>query len=61
MFMQDLIEKGEKQPNITIGIIVSIVVVLLTVVFKILFGGKKPKVCYYTLHMFAFFCNGCDF
>ncbi|VVA28110.1 PREDICTED: calnexin [Prunus dulcis] len=40
----DLIEKGEKQPNITIGIIVSIVVVLLTVVFKILFGGKKPKV-----------------
>ncbi|KAG6653750.1 calnexin homolog isoform X1 [Carya illinoinensis] len=40
----DLIEKGEKQPNITIGIIVSIVVVILTVFFRILFGGKKPAV-----------------
>ncbi|MQL77961.1 hypothetical protein Taro_010383 [Colocasia esculenta] len=37
----DLIEKGEKQPNVTIGILVSIVVVLLTILFKILFGGKK--------------------
>uniref|UniRef100_A0A5B7C4N9 Putative Calnexin-1-like protein n=1 Tax=Davidia involucrata TaxID=16924 RepID=A0A5B7C4N9_DAVIN len=38
----DLIEKGEKQPNLTIGIIVSIVVVIFTVLLKIIFGGKKP-------------------
>ncbi|KAL6885623.1 hypothetical protein ACP4OV_010402 [Aristida adscensionis] len=38
----DLIEKGEKQPNITIGTLVSIVVVLVTVLFRVLFGGKKP-------------------
>jgi hypothetical protein len=42
-FLQDLIEKGEKQPNITIGVIVSIVVVILTVFFRILFGGKKQR------------------
>lgn len=40
----DLIEKGETQPNLTIGILVSIVVVIITVLFRILFGGKKqPK------------------
>ncbi|AQK43495.1 calnexin homolog2 [Zea mays] len=38
----DVIEKGEKQPNITIGILVSVVIVFVTVLFKILFGGKKP-------------------
>ncbi|OVA17329.1 Calreticulin/calnexin [Macleaya cordata] len=38
----DLIEKGEKQPNLTIGILVSIIVVILTVFYRILFGGKKP-------------------
>ncbi|KAG2565949.1 hypothetical protein PVAP13_7NG154100 [Panicum virgatum] len=38
----DVIEKGEKQPNITIGILVSVVVVFATVLFRILFGGKKP-------------------
>ncbi|CBI35622.3 unnamed protein product, partial [Vitis vinifera] len=38
----DLIEKGEKQPNLTIGILVSIVIVFLTIIFKIIFGGKKP-------------------
>nr|CAD1836693.1 unnamed protein product [Ananas comosus var. bracteatus] len=38
----DVIEKGEKQPNLTIGILVSVVVVILTVLFRILFGGKKP-------------------
>ncbi|KAH7683384.1 Calreticulin/calnexin protein [Dioscorea alata] len=37
----DVIEKGEKQPNLTIGILVSIVVVFLTIIFKILFGGKR--------------------
>ncbi|MBA0757165.1 hypothetical protein Gotri_020277 [Gossypium trilobum] len=41
----DLIEKAEKQPNITIGVIVSILVIILTVLFRLLFGGKKqPKV-----------------
>ncbi|KAL4323264.1 hypothetical protein GQ457_11G029900 [Hibiscus cannabinus] len=41
----DLIEKAEKQPNITIGVIVSVVVIILTVLFKLIFGGKKqPRV-----------------
>ncbi|KAL6972942.1 hypothetical protein U1Q18_027116 [Sarracenia purpurea var. burkii] len=39
----DLIEQAEKQPNLTIGVIVSIIVVTLSVLFKILFGGKKPE------------------
>lgn len=39
--LQDLIEKGEKQPNLSIGILVSIVVIVFTVVFKLIFGGKK--------------------
>eukprot|EP00262_Sarcandra_glabra_P019988 TRINITY_DN77_c0_g1_i2.p1 TRINITY_DN77_c0_g1~~TRINITY_DN77_c0_g1_i2.p1 ORF type:complete len:538 (+),score=142.40 TRINITY_DN77_c0_g1_i2:277-1890(+) len=38
----DVIEKGEKQPNLTIGILVSVLVVILTVIIKILFGSKKP-------------------
>ncbi|KAF9620506.1 hypothetical protein IFM89_013123 [Coptis chinensis] len=38
----DIIEKGEKQPNITIGILVSVVVVFLTIFYRIIFGGKKP-------------------
>ncbi|KVH99056.1 calnexin homolog [Cynara cardunculus var. scolymus] len=37
----ELIEKAETQPNITIGVIISIVVVILSVLFKLLFGGKK--------------------
>lgn len=40
--LQDLLEKAEKQPNLTIGVVVSIVVVVLSVLFKIIFGGKKP-------------------
>ncbi|XP_008807839.1 calnexin homolog [Phoenix dactylifera] len=36
-----IIEKGEQQPNLTIGILVSVVVVIATVIFRILFGGKK--------------------
>ncbi|KAJ6845661.1 calnexin-like protein [Iris pallida] len=38
----DVIEKGEKQPNLTVGILVSVVVVISTIIFRILFGGKKP-------------------
>ncbi|XP_051119083.1 calnexin homolog [Andrographis paniculata] len=37
----DLIGKAEKQPNITIGVLVSIVVVVFTVLFKLIFGGKR--------------------
>ncbi|KAL5226939.1 hypothetical protein ABZP36_015204 [Zizania latifolia] len=40
----DVIEKGEKQPNITIGVLVSIIVVFVTVLCRILFGSKKPTV-----------------
>ncbi|KAG6753318.1 hypothetical protein POTOM_043374 [Populus tomentosa] len=40
----ELIEKAEKQPNITIGVLVSVVVVILTLFFRIIFGGKKAKV-----------------
>ncbi|XP_071703419.1 calnexin homolog [Rutidosis leptorrhynchoides] len=42
----ELIEKAEKQPNLTIGVLVSVVVVLFSVLLKLLFGGKKatPKV-----------------
>ncbi|CAL9770779.1 unnamed protein product, partial [Musa acuminata subsp. burmannicoides] len=40
----DVIEKAEKQPNLTIGILASILVVILTVIFRILFGGKKPQI-----------------
>lgn len=38
----DLIEKAETQPNLTIGVLVSIVVIFVTLLFRILFGGKKP-------------------
>ncbi|XP_059643083.1 calnexin homolog [Cornus florida] len=38
----DIIEQAEKQPNLTIGIVVSIIVVIFTVLGKIIFGGKKP-------------------
>nr|TKR68736.1 Calnexin precursor family protein [Populus alba] len=40
----ELIEKAEKQPNITIGVLVSVVVVILTLFVRIIFGGKKAKV-----------------
>ncbi|GFZ07902.1 calnexin 1 [Actinidia rufa] len=39
--IMDLIEQAEKQANLTIGVIISIVVVILSVLIKILFGGKK--------------------
>ncbi|KAE9608619.1 hypothetical protein Lal_00020771 [Lupinus albus] len=37
----DIIEKGEKQPNLTIGALVAVVVVFLTIFLRIIFGGKK--------------------
>lgn len=42
LVLQDLIEKAEQQPNLTVGIIVSIAVIIFTVFIKLLFGGKKP-------------------
>ncbi|KAB2609023.1 calnexin-like protein [Pyrus ussuriensis x Pyrus communis] len=38
----DLIEKAEQQPNLTVGILVAIVVIIFSVLVKLLFGGKKP-------------------
>ncbi|KAK8587517.1 hypothetical protein V6N13_086500 [Hibiscus sabdariffa] len=41
----DFIERAETQPNITIGLLVSIVVLILTVFFMLISGGKKqPRV-----------------
>ncbi|MBA0768940.1 hypothetical protein Gotri_017713 [Gossypium trilobum] len=39
----DFIEKAEKQPNLTIGVLVSIVVVILTAIFMLIFSGKKQQ------------------
>lgn len=41
LVLQDLLEKAEQQANLTIGVLVSIVVIILTVLFKLIFGGKK--------------------
>ncbi|CAF2144923.1 unnamed protein product [Brassica napus] len=37
----ELIEKAEEQPNLTIGVLVSIVVVFFSLFIKLIFGGKK--------------------
>ncbi|KAK4791713.1 hypothetical protein SAY86_032126 [Trapa natans] len=37
----DLLEKAEKQPNITLSVLVAVAVIILSLSFKILFGGKK--------------------
>lgn len=41
-YLQDLLEKAEKQANLTIGILASIVVVIISILLKLIFGGKKP-------------------
>ncbi|MCD7455127.1 hypothetical protein HAX54_027068 [Datura stramonium] len=43
----DLLEKAEKQPNLTIGVFFSIIVVIFTVFLKLIFGGKQqqPNTC----------------
>ncbi|KAL5700517.1 hypothetical protein ACHQM5_025950 [Ranunculus cassubicifolius] len=38
----DVIEKAEKQPNLTLGVLVSVIIVILTIFFRLIFGGKKP-------------------
>ncbi|XP_010523385.1 PREDICTED: calnexin homolog 1-like [Tarenaya hassleriana] len=40
----EFIAKAEQQPNITVGVLVSVVVVILSLLFKLIFGGKKAKV-----------------
>lgn len=40
-YMQDLIEKAEKQPNMTLGVLVALAVVILSVFFRVIFGRKK--------------------
>ncbi|RWW13054.1 hypothetical protein GW17_00023258, partial [Ensete ventricosum] len=42
--LQDVIEKAEKQPILTIGDLVSIIVVVATAILRLLFGRKKPQV-----------------
>lgn len=49
--LQDVIEKAEKKPNLTIGILISIMVVLFTLFIRILFGGKKPVVSLSALYI----------
>ncbi|XP_074573254.1 calnexin homolog [Curcuma longa] len=39
----DVIEKAEKQPNLTLGVLVSILVIFATAIFKLLFSKKKPQ------------------
>ncbi|KAI3962098.1 hypothetical protein MKW92_039375, partial [Papaver armeniacum] len=40
----DIIEEGEKHLNNTIGILVFVALVMLTIFYMILFGGKKAVV-----------------
>ncbi|XP_021761281.1 calnexin homolog [Chenopodium quinoa] len=40
--IHELIEKAETKPNITIGVLASIAVVFVSILLKLLFGGKKP-------------------
>ncbi|KAL5733817.1 hypothetical protein ACOSP7_031678 [Xanthoceras sorbifolium] len=39
----ELIEKGEEQPTITFGIVIAILIIILTILFKIACGGKEPE------------------
>ncbi|KAG6517148.1 hypothetical protein ZIOFF_020528 [Zingiber officinale] len=39
----DFIDKAEKQATLTIGVLISIAVVFITVIFRLLFGKKKPQ------------------
>eukprot|EP00249_Psilotum_nudum_P020012 c27521_g1_i2 orf=56-1723(+) len=38
----EAIEKGEANPNVTLGILVTVVLFFLTVFYKLLCGGKRP-------------------
>lgn len=41
--MQDLTERGEESPLLTLSIMGVIVLVFLVVAYRIIFGGKKAK------------------
>ncbi|KAK4362100.1 hypothetical protein RND71_017341 [Anisodus tanguticus] len=41
--VMELLKKAEKQPNLTVGVIVSVVVVVFSVLLKLIFGGKKQQ------------------
>lgn len=44
--MQEVLKRGDEQPNITVGILFSIFFIVLTIVVTTLSGGKeKPPVC----------------
>lgn len=38
----ELIEKAEQQPSITVGVLISIVVIIFSLLLKLIFGRKKP-------------------
>ena len=40
----DLIEQGEKKPNLTIGILLAVLLVILIAFYRVLFGSKKQPV-----------------
>lgn len=44
LLLQDLIQKGESQPNLTVGILVAVVVIVLSIFLRLVFGGKKTPV-----------------
>ncbi|PHT29306.1 Calnexin -like protein [Capsicum baccatum] len=37
----DLLEKAEAQPNLTVSVVISVVVVFFSILLKLIFGGKK--------------------
>ncbi|KAG6512719.1 hypothetical protein ZIOFF_030848 [Zingiber officinale] len=39
----DVIDKAEKQPTLTIGVLISILIVFVTAIFRLLFGKKKTQ------------------
>lgn len=44
LLLQNIIEKGESQPNLTVGILVAVVVIVLSIFLRAIFGGKKTPV-----------------
>ncbi|XP_039037092.1 calnexin homolog [Hibiscus syriacus] len=48
----DHIEKAEKQPNLAMGILVSIAVIMLTILLKLIFGGKNQVSFFNSTHFF---------
>ncbi|KAI3912774.1 hypothetical protein MKW98_005694, partial [Papaver atlanticum] len=53
LLRRDNTEKDEKQLNITIGILVSVALVMLIIFYRILFGGKKAVVYWCCFSLFC--------